>query len=81
MPLQRDKERSKRKRENETHSEIQGAEDTVINITKSTQQRQTKDTTKCKMEKQKKKKNIFGRSKKKCLLLMNYPLFSYFLVL
>ena len=29
MPLQREKERSKRKRENETHSEIQGAGDTV----------------------------------------------------
>ena len=29
MPLQREKERSKRKRENEAHSEIQGAGDTV----------------------------------------------------
>ena len=44
---ERKRERSKRKRENEAHSEIQGAGDTVINITKSTQQRQTKDTTKC----------------------------------
>ena len=52
MPLQRgQRERSKRKRENETHSEIQGAGDTVINISKSTQQRQTKDTTKCENEK------------------------------
>ena len=46
MPLQREKERSKRKREYEAHSEIQGAGDTVINITKSTQQRQTNDKDK-----------------------------------